>query len=307
MRVNRLLSMLLIIANKRLVTGRELSEHFEVSIRTIYRDIEKICEAGIPIASIGGKGGGYYIMENYNLDNLFLNKNEAQTLLSVMGNLKYLFGKNTVFNDMIQKFEHSYEKEASTTDKLMINMSHFTMESELKEYLSLIDMSIEQNRLLIFDYINRNMEFAERTVEPIQIAFSSGQWYLVAFCRNRNDYRRFKLVRVRKLRMGEAFEKRAISQEEINQIYQVNYEKHCIPVTLKFSKQIGQQLSEHFRKECIIQSEDGHFVVVDSFPYEDGLIKFILSFGKDCEVLEPLYVREAVQRCLKEILLQYNG
>lgn len=113
MRVNRLLSMLLIISKKRLVTGKELSEHFEVSVRTIYRDIEKISEAGIPIASIGGKGGGYYLMENYHIDNLFLNKKEARTFLSVMGNLDFLFGKNNVFNDMILKFENTFEQEAN--------------------------------------------------------------------------------------------------------------------------------------------------------------------------------------------------
>jgi predicted DNA-binding transcriptional regulator YafY len=72
MRADRFLSILIIISQKGLVTGKELAEHFEVSLRTIYRDIEKISEAGVPIAAIGGKGGGYYLMENYTLNNLFL-------------------------------------------------------------------------------------------------------------------------------------------------------------------------------------------------------------------------------------------
>ncbi|MGC5326917.1 helix-turn-helix transcriptional regulator [Brevibacillus sp. SYSU BS000544] len=306
MRVNRLLSMLLIISKKRLVTGKELSEHFEVSVRTIYRDIEKISEAGIPIASLGGKGGGYYIMENYSIDNLFLNKKEAQTFLSVMGNLNFLFGKNTVFNDIIMKFENTYKQKGKNTDKLTINMSHFHMENELKEYLSLMDHCIEESRLMIFEYWNRKMEYEERTVEPIQLSFSSGHWYLSAFCRNRNDYRRFKLVRVRNPRIGTEFNKRALTQAEINQIYRESYLRGSILVTLKFSKQIGEHLIEHFSRDCITQTEDDAFLVVDQFPYDDGLIKFILSFGKECEVLEPLYLREATQNYLEELVRKYN-
>jgi predicted DNA-binding transcriptional regulator YafY len=105
MRADRFLSILIIISQKGLVTGKDLAEHFEVSLRTIYRDIEKISEAGVPIAAIGGKGGGYYIMGNYTLNNLFLNRKEAEPLIAVMDNLKFLFGNNQQFNDIVLKFE----------------------------------------------------------------------------------------------------------------------------------------------------------------------------------------------------------
>lgn len=306
MRVDRLLSMLLIISKKGTVTGKELAEHFEVSLRTIYRDIEKLGEAGIPIAAIGGKGGGYYIMENFNVANLFLNKEEAHTFMAVMDNLSFLFGKNEKFNDIVLKFENTYKHEKSKTEKLSINMSHFSMETELTEYLFQMNKAMEEDKLLVFDYCNRSMEYAERTVEPVQIAFSSGQWYLVAFCRYRNDYRRFKLVRIRNLKMGDRFEKRDISKEEIEKIFKDNYHRQSIQVTLKFTEQIGEQLTEHFHKDTIKKTEDNQFIVVDHFPHEDGLIRFILSFGKECEVVEPRYLREELKEYVKELLLSYN-
>ncbi|WP_251414646.1 MULTISPECIES: helix-turn-helix transcriptional regulator [Paenibacillus] len=306
MRVDRLLSMLLIISKKGMVTGKELAEHFEVSLRTIYRDIEKLGEAGIPIASMGGKGGGYYIMENYNVDNLFLKKDEASTFMAIMNNLNFLFGKNAQFNDMVLKIENTYNREKNT-DKLSINMSHFSMENELKEYLFLMNQAIEENKLMVFDYCNRQMEYSERIVEPVQIAFSSGQWYLVGFCRYRDDYRRFKLVRIRNLRMGEDFEKRDISKAEIEEIFEESYRKSSISITLKFSNRMGKQLTEYFQEENIQQTEDNQYIVVDHFPYEEGLLKYILSFGKECEIIEPLYLRDKLREYVKELLHLYNG
>lgn len=306
MRVDRLLSILLIISDKGLVTGKELAEHFEVSLRTIYRDIDKICEAGVPIASTGGKGGGYYIMENYNLDNLFLDKKEIQALMPVMDNLSFIFGRNQKFNDMILKFKSVYEKGNVENNRLRINMSHFSMENELKEDLFLIDKAIEDSRLLEFDYINRRIECSKRIAEPIQIEFICGEWYLVAFCRNRNDYRKFKLVRIRNLKLGDVFLKRNISNEGLHKIFAEGYNEKSIKVTLKFTSRIGEQLSEYFDKESIRLEEDGNFIVEGFFPYEEGLIKHILSFGKDCEVLSPSYLREETEGYIKEMLLSYK-
>lgn len=306
MRSDRLLSILIIITQKGLVTGKELAEHFEVSLRTIYRDIEKISEAGVPIAAAGGKGGGYYIMENYNLNNLFFNKEEIEPLIAVMENLKFLFGKNQQFNDIVLKFETLQNNRKKECESLSINISHFSMEQELREYLFLINKAIEENRLLEFEYINRRMEYSKRIVEPIQISFAGGDWYIIAFCKARNDYRKFKLVRIRNMNLGGSFAKRMISKEELKKIFADSYEKNSILVTLKFSNKIGEQLSEHFSKETIKSLEDGTFIVEDFFPDDEGLKKFILSFGGECEVMAPRKLRDGMLEYIKNIYIKYN-
>lgn len=306
MALDRLLSIIIIISQRGLVTARELAEHFEVSLRTIYRDIEKISEAYIPIGAAGGKGGGYYIMENYNLDNLFFNKKEAEPLIAVMENLKFLFGKNQQFNDIVLKFETLQSNGNQECEKLNINMSHFSMEQELREYLFLINKAIEDNKMLEFQYINRRMEYSKRIVEPIQIKFASGHWYIIAFCKVRNDYRKFKLVRVRNMHLTDSFIKRIISQEEIEKIFNDSYEKNSILVTLKFSNKIGEQLSEHFSKDTIKPLEDGTFIVEDFFPDDEGLKKFILSFGGECEVMAPRKLRVDILEYIKKIYIKYN-
>ncbi|KUO73027.1 MAG: transcriptional regulator [Clostridia bacterium BRH_c25] len=307
MRVDRLLSMILIISNKGRVTGNELAEHFEVSLRTVYRDIDKICEAGIPIASEGGKGGGFYVMENFSLDNMFLKKSEVQTLSAVMDNLGFLFGKNKQFNDILLKFENSNKKDENVKDRLNINMSHFSMEDELKEYLYLINSAIEESRLLELEYINRRMDFEKREVEPYYIDFSSGDWYLVGFCKTRNAFRRFKLVRIRNLKLGKGFTKLNVPRKEIRRKFNEEYNNKSIRVLLRFTGRIGAQLSEYFHKDNIKAAEDGSYIVEDSFPYEEGLIKFLLGFGRECEVVEPGYLREELNNYIKDMLQKYNG
>lgn len=306
MRSNRLLSILIIISQRGLVTGKELAEHFEVSLRTIYRDIEKIGEAGVPIAATGGKGGGYYIMENYNLNNLFFNKNEIEPLIAVMDNLKFLFGKNQKFNDIVLKFETLSRDTNKENDKLSIDMSHFSMEQELREYLFLINIAIEESRVLEFEYINRKMEYFKRVVEPIQIEFDEGQWYIIGFCKIRKDYRRFKLVRIRNMKLGDSFIRREISKEEIEDIFKRSYEENSILVTLKFSKEIGKQLSEYFSKDKIKSFENDEYIVEGFFPKDEGLKKFILGFGDYCEVVAPLELRKELKQYIKNIYNKYN-
>lgn len=306
-RADRLLSIILILSKKGIVTGQELAEHFHVSVRTIYRDIDKICEAGIPVAAIGGKSGGFYIMENYKLNELYFNRGEMDTLMSVLNSLNFVFGNNKQFNDIVLKLENAYQNEKEKNNKLSINMSHFSMESELKEFLYIVNQGIDKSKLLLFQYINRNLELAVRKVEPVMIQFSDGQWYVNGYCRSRSDYRRFKLVRMKNLKLGDSFTKRDISQEKLEEIFRKSYDNKNINVKLKFSNSVGEQLTEYFLKDNIIKDSECYFIVQETFPYDEGLIKYILGFGSKCEVMEPEYLRKDIKKYLKKILEKYNG
>lgn len=305
MSVDRLMSLMLILTTKGTVTAEELSNHFEVSIRTIYRDMDKLCQAGVPISAISGVGGGFKIMDGYSIDDLFINKNEMQPLLEVMDNLNVLFGKNNSFNDIVLKMRNTYDKKFKSRT-LNINLSHFSMEEELKQYLYEINKAIEHSKVLEFEYINRRMEREKRVVEPIYIAYTEGQWYLAAFCRRRNDYRKFKLVRIRELKVNGEFRKREIDKDTLEKIFDEGFLKKSINLTLRFSERIGDQLEEYFDKKDIIKEEDGRSLVNANFPREEGLIKFILSFGNDCEILYPKEVREEIKNYIKNLLEVYN-
>lgn len=306
MRVDRLLSMILILKSKGKVTARELADHFEVSVRTIYRDMEKISQSGIPIVGDGGKGGGYYILENYDVDNLFLDIREMQTVKSIIESLNVVLGSNKQFNNILMKVNNAISTKENE-EKLLMNMSHFSMEEELKEYLSIMSSSIEEDRLIAFDYVNRNMELAKRIVEPIQIEFVSGQWYLSGFCRMRNGYRKFKLVRISNLEQREQFIRvRKPTTDELKKIFQKSYENKLVKIELLFNERMGNQLSEYFYKKNITKNSDKSYTVVDYCPYEEGLFRFILGFGCNCRVIKPEKLKIDIQKYINKILDNYN-
>lgn len=308
MSANRMLSIILLLSNKGLVTGKELAEHVDVSVRTIYRDIDKICQAGIPISAIGGKSGGFYIMENYKLNDLHFNKDEFNALSTILDSLDIVFGKEKQFNDILLKLKSTFENEnTKKNNNLNIDMSHFSMEQELKDFLYIISKSIRENKVLEFEYINRNLESEKRIVEPLKIEFSEGNWYLIGYCRKRNDYRKFKLVRIQNLNLGSGFEKKEISEGMLKEIFSKSYEEKNIKLQLKFSNRIGRQLKEYFSGGSIKKAPSGDFIIEESFPYDEGLFKFILSFGNECEVIEPNYLREDIKNYLKKIIEKYNG
>jgi len=151
------------------------------------------------------------------------------------------------------------------------------------------------------------MDFEKREVEPYYIDFSSGDWYLVGFCKTRNAFRRFKLVRIRNLKLGKGFTKLNVPRKEIRRKFNEEYNNKSIRVLLRFTGRIGAQLSEYFHKDNIKAAEDGSYIVEDSFPYEEGLIKFLLGFGRECEVVEPGYLREELNNYIKDMLQKYNG
>ena len=223
-----------------------------------------------------------------------------------MDKLNSLFDKSKEPKDINLQFNKSYGKGDCDYDKLVINLSHFSMEDTLKEHLYMINKGIEESKLIIFDYINRNMDHLERVVEPMQILFSHGQWYLIGFCRSKNDYRKFKLVRMSKLRFDETFTRKNISEDELKERFIDSYNEKSIKVSLVFNNKIGAQLPEYFIKDSINKSEDGRFIVEEVYPYEKGLIKFILSFGEECEVIGPEYLRKEIKDYLKTLLEKYD-
>ena len=305
MKTERLISILLKISNNKRTTAKELSNEFEVSLRTIYRDIESLSAAGIPIASKGGINGGYFILDEYKVDNMLFNKKELKTFLALTDSLNKSFGNKYNFKEILLKMK-SMENEENDSGNLKIDLSHFSLDEEIKKHLYMINSSLETNRLLVFDYVNRNYEKIKRTVEPIKLIFEDGNWWLIGYCRFRNDFRSFKLSRIQNMDIGVEYEKRDISEEEILKLFRKQFIENSIEIVFKFTKKSGKRLTEYFKKEKITEKEDG-FYVVDNFPDDEGLIKAILSYGKECEVVSPLDLREKLKKYIKDLYSKYDN
>ena len=194
MKNNRLFRLLYYVLSKRKVTASQLAEHFEVSIRTIYRDIDNLSSAGIPIYATQGKGGGIEISRDFILNQSLLSQEEKEQIMNVLqglGTTSDLSDKNllmklsALFNmEMINWFEVDFQGWNSTHDTALFQN---------------LKLAILNKNLISFDYFSHLQE-TTRIVKPIRLWFKGFNWYLYAFCLSRNDYRLFKLSRIKNLK-----------------------------------------------------------------------------------------------------------
>ena len=297
MKISRLFEIVYILIAKKNVTSEELSKHFEVSVRTIYRDINTLCEAGIPIYSKQGKNGGISIVESYILDKTLLsNKEQNEILIGLqsLGAIKYPEVENivskisTVFNKQDEKW-------------IDIDFSNWGSSEEEKGIFNILKSSILDRKLIEFSYYNSKGEMEKRTVEPMQLIFKGRNWYLYGFCRNKNDYRIFKIYRMREIKLlSENFERKEKNYKiEANS----NYEVTCI--SLKISKKIAYRVYDEFAPNQIEKQDENYFYVNIQMPLDEWVYGYLLSFGENVEVISPKYVRDELYKKLQNSIKNY--
>jgi predicted DNA-binding transcriptional regulator YafY len=251
MKISRLFEIVYILIAKKNVTSEELAKHFEVSVRTIYRDINTLCEAGIPIYSKQGKNGGISIVESYILDKTLLsNKEQNEILIGLqsLGAIKYPEVENivskisTVFNKQDEKW-------------IDIDFSNWGSSEEEKGIFSILKSSILDRKLIEFSYYNSKGEVEKRIVEPMQLIFKGRNWYLYGFCRNKSDYRIFKIYRMREIEiLSESFERKDKNYKIENNN---NYNETCI--SIKISKKIAYRVYDEFAPNQIEKQDENYF------------------------------------------------
>ncbi|MDA3810475.1 MAG: YafY family protein [Spirochaetaceae bacterium] len=205
MKVERLISILMLLLNKRKLTAKELAEYFEVSVRTIQRDMDTLCSAGIPIYGDVGKYGGYQLTENYKLDRSFLTVNEMDTLVTMLKGFS-----DTLFNDSIKTILEKMgglNKTSTNLGNFQIDMTPWGADKGFLETLNHINKAIEEKRFVSFEYYDLYNNKTLRKVEPYITILKSGSWYIYGYCLLREEYRLFKISRIFELHIEQGMDK----------------------------------------------------------------------------------------------------
>lgn len=199
--INRLLGIIYILLNKGNVTAAELAERFEVSVRTIYRDVETLSMAGIPVYSRKGKNGGIGLTEQFVLNKMLISKEEQQRILAALTSLGEMGGKEEA--EILQKLGDFFK--ADTPAWVSIDFSDWS--GRRQELFEQIREAILGRHVMEFDYYGQYGEMTHRTVEPIQLLFKDYTWYVRAYCRNKQALRLFKVLRMKRVQvLDEVFE-----------------------------------------------------------------------------------------------------
>lgn len=291
---NRLFEILYILLQKKKVTAKELAEKFEVSTRTIYRDIESLSSANIPIYMSKGKDGGISILEEFVLNKSILSEEEQNQILFALQSLEKMDGQTE--KDVLEKMSTIFNKKV--TDWIKIDFSNWSSSKE--NTFQIIKLAILNKQLVEFIYYNSTGEKNLRVVEPLQIWFKDKSWYLISYCRLKKDYRFFKLTRMKEVKLlEEHFEREMPEQNEEEK------EIKNILLELEISKEMAFRVYDEFDSNEITKKDDGNFIVKVEFPENEWVYSFILSFGEYVKVLSPEYAKNIVKHKLQNILKNY--
>ena len=199
MQINRLFEIVYMLMNKKAATARELSDHFEVSQRTIYRDIEILNEAGIPIYTNKGKGGGISILDNFLLNKTVFSEQEQNEILFAMQSFRAVKYVNA--DTVLTKLSAIFNKSKDIVNWVEVDFSDWTYYG--KEKFNAVKSAVLNRKCISFDYYGANGEQTHRTAFPMQLWFKHKAWYIKAFCLKRRDFRLFKISRMNSIETTE--------------------------------------------------------------------------------------------------------
>lgn len=307
MKIERMLTIIVMLLNRNRVTANELAEKFEVSIRTIYRDIETINLAGIPIISHAGNNGGFSIYEDYKLNNQVLTLNNLTSLLSVLKDINSTLNDSELDSSIetLQTIVPDNKSDNLHLEQIIIDLHPYGDSPSQKELVKTIRNAIKETHLLTIDYRNYDNVTSQRQVEPMSLIFKNYTWYLFAYCHLKEDYRLFRVSRIDDFHVEHhVFERREKSYHEVRQLS--NEQTPLTTLVLKISPIMKARVEDVFNKEDITVLDTGEFLVTTKLPEQDWLFSLVFGFGDHIEVLEPQEFRQKVAAKLSLMSGKYN-
>lgn len=288
---------------QKTVTAAELAERFEVSARTIYRDLDTLSAAGIPVYARRGKNGGICLTEQFVLDKMLITEGEQKEILSGLISLRETRAEGA--ESILQKLGEFFKTDP--VDWLAIDLSDWS--GSRKELYEDIKNAILARRLIRFDYYGRNGQMSQRTVEPVQLLFKEYTWYLKAFCRERNAWRIFKLFRMKRLSiLDEIFVPReeTVQEERDNREDQNQPDNLFTLIDIWVDKKEAYRIYDRFGEDEIEILTDGNFMVHMHASVDDWVYGVILGFGPSAEVIAPDEIRQEVRRRIQRMAERYE-
>ena len=302
MKIDRQLGILSILLQAETVTAPYLAGIFEVSRRTINRDVEDLCKAGLPIITRQGKDGGISIIDGYKIDKTMLTRDEMQDILAGLRSLDSVNGTNR-YGQLMEKLSIGSSDFLVGNQSVLIDLSSWYKES-LAPKIEMIRTAIEQHRELAFFYYAPNGE-SRRSIEPYYLIFRWSSWYVWGWCKSRKDYRLFKLNRMDKVYLSEnCFSKRTVPLPDLK-------DERIFPGGIKvkalFEADCKWRLVEEFGPDCFREQKDGTLLFQVDYTNKENLLTWLLTFRDKVELLEPKAMREELRQSILQMEKKYDN
>ena len=305
MQIYRLFEIVYILLQQKLVTAKALAERFDVSQRTIYRDIDTLGMAGIPVYTEKGKSGGISLLPDFVLNKSMLSEQEQTEILTALQGLSSL--KTGETGKVLERLSVFFNKTAA--DWLNVDFSKWGYDNS--GYFSDFKTAILERRIAEFDYHSvygkTTHKKTRRRVEPIQLWFKSNMWYIRGFCLSRQEVRTFKLTRIENLHItNEHFQERDLSAISYAESDSGERQTPEVTLKLKIDKEMFHRVYDEYGESIEKRQKDGSFIVKVTYPEDDWVYGRILSYGEYIEVLEPEHIREIIKEKAKKLTKKYT-
>lgn len=300
MKIDRLIGILSVLLQKETVTAPYLAERFEVSRRTINRDVEDLCRAGIPIITKQGVNGGISIMADYKLERTLLTNSEMRDILAGLRSLDSVNGTNR-YGQLMEKLSAGASDFMTGDQSILIDLSSWYKEL-LAPKIEMIRSAIETGRELDFRYYSPNGE-SDRCIQPYYLIFRWSSWYVWGWCRGRKDFRLFKLNRMENVRLSEyEFVKYSVPIPDLSN-ERIFYER--IQAKVLFEAGCKWRLIEDFGRRCFEELPDGKLLFCADYMDKENLISWLLTFQENAEILEPEDIRDEMRKIIEKMQKRY--
>lgn len=301
MQIDRLIQIVFLLLRYENITAKQLAEELCVSTRTIYRDINILSVAGIPITSQKGFGGGLSLLQGFSLDKSYFTQEEQSNIVQALQILKssnYPDADKSL-NKVAGLFSHNLQSEW-----LEIDFSYWGSPEKERNNITALERAIINKYVITFTYFNAELTVTHQTVEPLKLVFKSHSWYLVAYSENKKDIRTFKMSRIRELQItSQLFDRELPKDFSITPVYK---EEYNTPVfILHFSEKIAYKVYDEFQEKYIKKLDDGTLEVTFRYQLSDWTFLYLLSFGEYVEIIEPIEARNILKEKAKKIFSMY--
>jgi len=303
-KTDRLYALTLYLLNHGKTSASELAKHFEVSVRTIQRDIDALSQTGIPVYASPGANGGYEILSDFKMNNQLASDDEYAYIATAINGLK------TVTNNPVA--DYIYEKITAISKNRNTGMIlDFSVLREGDEkLLQMLQSAVMNKQVVKFSYTNNSGETRVHCVEPIAVIYKWYAWYMLAYNPAKQDYRTYKLVRMEDVSITEdKFSREHRTAEEIVNDCDNSYQGKDIStkVRIRCRGNAIHRIKEYLNGQLIESFEDGTAMMeIHIVENEQWWIGVVLSQGKELEIIEPEHIKKRIIECAKDILFLYE-
>jgi len=302
LRIARLINLIMLLLRTEQVSATDLAQRFEVSVRTIYRDVEALNLAGIPIYTTRGRYGGIGLMPNYKVNKKLLTAADIRNLRTALNSVHSLIDSPEV-KATIQKIDAFYVADQAD-DHLFIDRPNWPGSRELKQLAEQIEQAIAQHHYLTFTYSDRNGRGSSRQIEPYRLIYKGERWYVQAYSLERQAFRLFRLSRMQVIQFStDHFETRQIPELAFD--FNTKHRPTLVTITIQVDNLVRDQVVERFGQSVIQSDTKTGFVAAINLPNNENAYRFILSLGARVKIIKGTDFLAGFQAYLHQLVTTY--